>query len=58
MPTANARIGDTYDGVTFTTLTREEPPPVKSETDTLIDLLVTENVLTRAKADAFKARKK
>lgn len=58
VPAGNARMGDLYDAGNFTTPVVVEKPPPQSEIDALLDFLVTEKVITRAKADAHKARPK
>jgi hypothetical protein len=54
IPAGSARIGDLYDGQAFTTPAR--PEPEKSEADKLLDLLVTEKVISAQKAAAHRSK--
>lgn len=46
IPAAAARIGDFWDGTSFTTPPAAPPEPVRSDVDLLADLLRTKNIIT------------
>lgn len=54
IPAGSARIGDFYDGQTFTT--PPPPAPVLSEFEQLADLLRAKNIITQKDRDDLRAK--